>query len=239
MKKNRIKNLREVEKMTQVELAQKLETTQQRMSQIENGSVEPNLSETAKLLKLFSCSFEELFELGEENDSRKYSGILITYTPLEEHIDPNYNYLIYGESSRKAVHIKNVLKDNSSKDNQGMYLFFNTKINDKRYITAYFSIDKVLHRGEDDEEISKLPECSAKLNDTLIITGERNNSKILIHPLLLDKALALSLYSLGFQEAEFVEEEKELSCISNKTRMHRLLSEADTKILIDKCKNRG
>ena len=46
-------------------------------------------------------------------------------------------------------------------------------------------------------------------------------------------------YSLGFKEDEFIEEEKELSHISNKTRMHRLLSDADTEILLNKCKSRG
>ncbi|MBL4937718.1 helix-turn-helix domain-containing protein [Clostridium sp. YIM B02515] len=237
MRKNRIKNLREMMELTQGQLAEMMGTTQQRISQIENGSVEPSITEVSKLLKIFWCSFDELF-VEEELSDENCTSILITYKPLEDHVDPNFNYLIYGESGQKESRIINILDENRNGYKQ-IYIFFNTTINGSRYITGYFLIDKVLKRSDDDEEINNLPDCSAKFDDSLIIVGNREKSKILTFPLLFDKKLALSLYSLGFQEEEFIDEDKELAHISNKTRMHRLLSDADTRILLSKCEKRG
>lgn len=238
MSRNRIALLRKQKGLSQEQLASKLSITQQRQSQIESGSVEPTTREITILMQEIGASFQDMF-VADTSDG-KCCGILITYTQLETnaltHIDPNFNTLIYGESGSREKVITNILKDNEGKD---IYLFFNTTVGNQRYIMAYFHLDRVLHTGVHNEEISGLPECSAKHHDNLILVGDREKSKILSLPLLLDKKLALSLYSLGFEETEFLEESKELATISNKTRMHRQLSEADTKILLDKCFNRG
>ena len=55
---NRIKQLRDEYKMTQLQLAQKMNKTQQTISLYENGTNEPDLDGYILLSKLFNCSVE-------------------------------------------------------------------------------------------------------------------------------------------------------------------------------------
>jgi len=55
---NRIKQLREENKMTQIQLAQKMNKTQQAISLYENGTNEPDLDGYIFLSNLFGCSVE-------------------------------------------------------------------------------------------------------------------------------------------------------------------------------------
>ena len=55
---NRIKQLREENNITQIQLAQKLNKTQQTISLYENGTNEPDLDGYITLSKLFNCSIE-------------------------------------------------------------------------------------------------------------------------------------------------------------------------------------
>ena len=55
---NRIKQLREENNITQIQLAKKLNKTQQTISLYENGTNEPNLDGYIILSKLFNCSIE-------------------------------------------------------------------------------------------------------------------------------------------------------------------------------------
>lgn len=55
---NRIKQLREENKITQMQLAQKLNKTQQTISLYENGTNEPDLDGYILLSNLFNCSIE-------------------------------------------------------------------------------------------------------------------------------------------------------------------------------------
>lgn len=55
---NRIKQLREENKITQVQLAEKMNKTQQTISLYENGTNEPDLDGYILLSKLFNCSVE-------------------------------------------------------------------------------------------------------------------------------------------------------------------------------------
>ena len=55
---NRIKQLREENKITQVQLAEKMHKTQQTISLYENGTNEPDLDGYILLAKLFNCSVE-------------------------------------------------------------------------------------------------------------------------------------------------------------------------------------
>ena len=52
--------------MSQIEFAQKMETTQQRVSEWECDKVEPSLYNIIKILKVFGATFEELTEGIEE-----------------------------------------------------------------------------------------------------------------------------------------------------------------------------
>lgn len=55
---NRIKQLREENNITQIQLAKKLNKTQQTISLYENGTNEPDLDGYILLSKLFNCSIE-------------------------------------------------------------------------------------------------------------------------------------------------------------------------------------
>lgn len=55
---NRIKQLREENKITQLQLAEKLNKKQQTISLYENGTNEPDLDSYIILSKLFGCSIE-------------------------------------------------------------------------------------------------------------------------------------------------------------------------------------
>ena len=55
---NRIKQLREENKITQVQLAEKMNKTQQTISLYENGTNEPDLDGYILLAKLFNCTVE-------------------------------------------------------------------------------------------------------------------------------------------------------------------------------------
>ena len=55
---NRIKQLRDELHLTQIQLAQKLNKTQQTISLYENGTNEPDLDGYIMLSKIFNCSIE-------------------------------------------------------------------------------------------------------------------------------------------------------------------------------------
>lgn len=61
-----LKSLRKVNKMSQQEFANKMQTTQQRVSEWECDKVEPSLYNILKILKVFEITFEELVEGVEE-----------------------------------------------------------------------------------------------------------------------------------------------------------------------------
>ncbi len=57
-----LKNLRKVNKMSQKTFAERMQTTQQRVSEWECDKVEPSLYNLLKILKIFDITFEELTE---------------------------------------------------------------------------------------------------------------------------------------------------------------------------------
>lgn len=57
-----LKNLRIINKMSQKVFAEKMQTTQQRVSEWECNKVEPSLYNIIKILKIFEATFEELTE---------------------------------------------------------------------------------------------------------------------------------------------------------------------------------
>ncbi|MBE7079120.1 MAG: helix-turn-helix transcriptional regulator [Clostridiales bacterium] len=64
---NNLKNLRKASKLSQKDFAEKMQTTQQRVSEWECDKVEPSLYNILKILKVFDISFEELTDGIEEN----------------------------------------------------------------------------------------------------------------------------------------------------------------------------
>ena len=63
-----LKSIRELNKLSQKEFAEKMKTTQQRVSEWECNKVEPSLYNLIRILKIFSVTFEELTEGIEENN---------------------------------------------------------------------------------------------------------------------------------------------------------------------------
>jgi putative transcriptional regulator len=63
--KNDIRVFRAKHKMTQDELATKLNVSRQTLSAIENNKYFPSLELALKIAKIFSCTVDELFSLDE------------------------------------------------------------------------------------------------------------------------------------------------------------------------------
>jgi hypothetical protein len=78
---------------------------------------------------------------------------------------------------------------------------FNARIGNKRYITAYFYVEKVLFKGQHDKEIHSLG-CSAE-DDDVIVIGSRFFSKILTVPLDFDRQLIGKIASYGADNTYF------------------------------------
>ncbi len=57
---NNLKNLRKINNMSQKTFAQKMQTSQQRVSEWECNRVEPSLYNIIKIIKVLNTTFEEL-----------------------------------------------------------------------------------------------------------------------------------------------------------------------------------
>ncbi|ETT44732.1 hypothetical protein [Paenibacillus sp. FSL H7-689] len=108
---------------------------------------------------------------------------------INDHIDPNFTFLTYGDSDPKKIQ---AIERHIS---QGSYVFFHTSYKDQAFITAYFYVEKVLTRNENANEIDCLRTDSS--NDQIVILGNREHSKILTFPLPFDKRVVDNLPSLN------------------------------------------
>ncbi len=64
-----IRNLRKLNHMSQAGFADKMQTTQQRVSEWERNKVEPSFYNIMRMLKVFNITFEELTEDIEDIDA--------------------------------------------------------------------------------------------------------------------------------------------------------------------------
>ena len=159
--------------------------------------------------------------------------MLVTYSAecaKYGHVDSNFTQLVYGNGGNKGEALKNNLSE-------GSYLFFNARIGNKRYITAYFYIEKILIKGKNDAEIEAL-NCHAK-DDDFVFIGSRQFSKVLTIPLELDKSLLLRLSSYKATEEYFASKSSELVAIKDKTLNPTVITEKEKELLIGLCKDRG
>lgn len=110
---NRIKQLREEFHLTQIQLAEKLNKTQQAISLYENGSNEPDLDGYIMLSKLFNCSIEYI---AGKSDIRNPEEIKIDEDKLKIGLSTN-DYENITDEQRKSIEefAKYVLKDNKKK----------------------------------------------------------------------------------------------------------------------------
>ena len=65
--KNRIKELREGARLTQIDLGKMMEVSRQTIISLENGKYNPSLPLAYKIAKAFNKTIEEVFIFGEED----------------------------------------------------------------------------------------------------------------------------------------------------------------------------
>jgi len=159
--------------------------------------------------------------------------LLIPYVHIYDHNDPLFEEFSYGDGGARARKLKNDLK-------KGDYVFFHTSIRGKKFITAYYVVEKVLDTGEavkDRNIIAKYknPHILEFLrgemtdgDDNAIIFGNPITSRVLDRPLLFDKALAEKL-SLNIK---FPKGRTETQVIGSATRAWRPLTDRDVEILL-------
>jgi hypothetical protein len=162
--------------------------------------------------------------------------LLIPYKYLVGHDDPCFKEYTYGDVRSRARKLKKLKK--------GDYLFFHTGSDGKKYITAYYVVNRVLNVLEviKDKNISakyKNPHIneyksntSKGLIDNVMVFGDPIESKVFLErPLLFDKKLAKKLsLRIPFPRRS---RRTEAQAISSATRNWRELSDKDIKILFD------
>jgi hypothetical protein len=166
--------------------------------------------------------------------------LLIPYVYLYNHPDPLFEEFTYGESGSRSKKLKKDLKN-------GDYVFFHTSIGGKKYITAYYVVDRVL----DTSEAAKNKNIVAKYKNPHILeflSGERTvedgdailfgdpiTSRIFNRPLLFNKNLAEKLsLNIKFPHADG---RTETQVIGSATRAIRELKDRDVDIILDAIKS--
>ena len=158
--------------------------------------------------------------------------LLMPYITDYEHDDPMLNEFTYGDINRRANELK-------SKLNKGDYVFFHIGFRGKKYISAYYVIDRVLDTKDavkdknivakyKNPHITEFISGKRTIKDIdVIIFGDPITSRNLKRPLLFDKALAEKL-SLNIK---FPKGRTDTECISSATRAWRELNDKDVIIL--------
>lgn len=159
--------------------------------------------------------------------------LLIPYVQLS-HADPALDEYTYGDGGQRARKLKSDL-------NKGDYVFFHTSKHGKKYITAYYVVDRVLDTVDACRNTAvrakyKNPHIVEYLarkqplhgdNDDAMVFGDPITSRILKRPLLFDRELADKL-SLKIR---FPANKSETQVIGSATRAWRELTDSDVRIL--------
>jgi hypothetical protein len=160
--------------------------------------------------------------------------LLIPYVQLRQHVDPKLEEFTYGDGGRRASKLKSDLE-------KGDFVFFHTSISGKKYITAYYVVDRVMDTLAACQDTligtkyknPHIVECLARKSpihgkDDAIVFGDPITSHILGKPLLFDRKLAEKL-SLNIR---FDANRPETQVIGSATRAWRELTDKDVKILL-------
>ncbi|RME71443.1 MAG: DUF91 domain-containing protein [Chloroflexi bacterium] len=162
--------------------------------------------------------------------------LLIPYIHLNPP-DPLFDEFTYGDRGARGKKLK-------SQVNKGDYIFFHTSRNGKRYITAYYVVDRVLYvseAAEDDNICLKyknhhihdyLRKKAPATGDDVIVFGDPITSYILERPLLFDKNLVNKL-SL---KINFLPNLTQNQSIASATRAWRELTDEDVEQLKESIK---
>jgi len=161
--------------------------------------------------------------------------LLIPYVFKYDHSDPLFKEYTYGDVNERARKIKKDLK-------KGDYVFFHTSIGQKKYITAYYIVERVMDTTDavaDRNIIAKyknphlLEGKRSSTTDDVLILGDPILSRVLDKPLLFDRVLAEKLsLNIGFPEGR-----TETQAIGSATRAWRELNERDVEILLESIKS--
>jgi hypothetical protein len=144
-----------------------------------------------------------------------------------------FNEFTYGDHGVRGRKLKSEL-------GKGDYIFFHTSKGGKKYITAYYVVDRVLDVIEACQEqaicvkyrnhhILDYLTGNHSANDDVIVFGDPITSYTLEKPLLVDKKLVQRL-SL---DVKFSNNMTEAQAIVSATRQWRPLTEVDKTILLD------
>lgn len=160
--------------------------------------------------------------------------LLIPYARLIDHPDPAFDEFTYGDVKGMARKLKKDLKE-------GDYIFFHIGGSGKKYITAYYIVDRVLYTVDacrDKAIRSKyknphIVECLKKKRAQngevdAIVFGDPITSRICEKPLPFDRKLADQLtLNINFPAGR-----TEVQAIGAATRMWRELTDGDVKVLL-------
>jgi len=157
--------------------------------------------------------------------------LLIPYVYLYDHNDPLFKEFTYGDVGARAAQLKNNLR-------KGDHVFFHRSIAGKKYITAYYLVDRVLNTSEavkdrnivtkyKNPHLERQPSKHERYNGDVILFGDPITSRVLDRPLLFDKTLAKKL-SLNIK---FPDGKTETQAIGSATRAWRKLTDKDVEVL--------
>lgn len=166
--------------------------------------------------------------------------LLIPYVYLYNHPDPLFEEFTYGECGARSRKLKKDLKN-------GDYVFFHTSIGRKKYITAYYVVDRVL----DTSDVVKTKNLFAKYKNPhifgisseqkkckkgdVILFGDPITSRVLDRPVLFGRNLASKLsLDIKFPQADG---RTETQVIGSATRALRELKGRDVNIILDAIKS--
>jgi hypothetical protein len=160
--------------------------------------------------------------------------LLIPYIRLS-HPDPAFGEFTYGDINRRAHKLKKDV-------HKGDFIFFHTSRHGKKFITAYYIVDRVLSTVDacqDKAILAKyknphIVEClegkSLKnRDDDVLVFGDPITSQVPEKPLLFDKNLAEKL-SLNIK---FQAKKTETQVIGATTRAWRELTDQDVDVLLN------
>jgi len=163
--------------------------------------------------------------------------LLIPYVRRYDHNDPLFDEFTYGDVGARGRKLRGTLA-------KGDYVFFHTAFGGKKYITAYYVVDRILDTAIATEDVNIVakhhnPHLSdflagkrtAKADDAILF-GDPITSRILKRPLPFDKALAQKLsLKIGFRKGK-----TEAQSIGSATRAWRKLTDKDAEVLLKKIK---
>ena len=162
--------------------------------------------------------------------------LLIPYVPLFNHPDPLPDEFTYGDVGGRARKLKTDMR-------KGEYAFFHTSRRGRKYITAYYVVDRVLDTAEaagnrniiakyQNPHIRDYLAGKRSGQDDVVLFGDPVESRVLERPLLFDRTLADKL-TLGI---EFPANRTETQAIGSATRAWRQLTDQDMDTLLAEIK---